>query len=214
MPTSAPGNNVAPTLGTGVSSLPPEGAGSPWGGPAANRAPTLGTGVSSLPPEGAGSPWGGPAVDRAPTLLRKPRACGFTLIELLVVIAIIAIASAGVTFALRDSADTRLEREAQRLAALLDSARAQSRSSGVPVRWTTTEGGFRFDGVTSRIALPTEWLYASTEARGQLPLILGPEPVIGRQEVLLTSSDSPARSLRVATDGLRPFAVSSPEAAQ
>ena len=30
--------NVAPTLGTGVSSLPPEGAVSPWGGPAAKRA--------------------------------------------------------------------------------------------------------------------------------------------------------------------------------
>ncbi len=28
---------LAPTLGTGVSSLPPEGAGSPWSGPAANR---------------------------------------------------------------------------------------------------------------------------------------------------------------------------------
>ena len=51
----------APTLHTGVSSLPPEGAVSPWGGPAENRAPTLRTGVSSLPPEGAVSPWGGPA---------------------------------------------------------------------------------------------------------------------------------------------------------
>ena len=30
--------DVAPTLGTGVSSLPPEGAVSPWGGPAAKRA--------------------------------------------------------------------------------------------------------------------------------------------------------------------------------
>jgi aminoglycoside/choline kinase family phosphotransferase len=40
--------DVAPTLDTGVSSLPPEGAVSPWGGPAAKRAPTLGTGVSSL----------------------------------------------------------------------------------------------------------------------------------------------------------------------
>jgi aminoglycoside/choline kinase family phosphotransferase len=59
--------DVAPTLGTGVSSLPPEGAVSPWGGPAATRAPTLGTGVSSLPPEGAVSPWGGPAATRAPT---------------------------------------------------------------------------------------------------------------------------------------------------
>ena len=56
--------NVAPTLGTGVSSLPPEGAlaalGRPGGG---SVAPTLGTAVSSLPPEGAlaalGRPGGG-----------------------------------------------------------------------------------------------------------------------------------------------------------
>ena len=64
--------NVAPTLGTGVSSLPPEGSVSPWGGPAAKLvvAPTLGTGVSSLPPEGSVSPWGGPAAKLvvAPTL--------------------------------------------------------------------------------------------------------------------------------------------------
>ena len=56
--------NVAPTLGTTVSSLPPEGAlaalGRPGGG---SMAPTLGTAVSSLPPEGAlaalGRPGGG-----------------------------------------------------------------------------------------------------------------------------------------------------------
>ena len=56
--------NRAPTLGTGVSSLPPEGAltalGRPGGG---SLAPTLGTGVSSLHPEGAltalGWPGGG-----------------------------------------------------------------------------------------------------------------------------------------------------------
>ncbi len=56
--------NVAPTLGTAVSSLPPEGAlaalGRPSGG---SMAPTLGTAVSSLPPEGAlaalGRPGGG-----------------------------------------------------------------------------------------------------------------------------------------------------------
>ena len=76
---------MAPTLGTGVSSLPPEGAcpalGRPDGWAVApsleDMAPTLGTGVSSLPPEGAcpalGRP-GGWAVassleDVAPTLL-------------------------------------------------------------------------------------------------------------------------------------------------
>ncbi|BEP46395.1 aminoglycoside phosphotransferase family protein [Variovorax sp. V116] len=59
--------NVAPTLGTGVSSLPPEGALAASGRPGGGSAPTLGTGVSSLPPEGAlaalGRPGGGSAPD-------------------------------------------------------------------------------------------------------------------------------------------------------
>jgi general secretion pathway protein H len=132
---------------------------------------------------------------------------GFTLIELLVVIAIIAIASAGVSFALRDSQATQLEREAQRLAALLESARAQSRSSGVPVRWYVTEQGFRFDGVPPN-TLPDQWLSEGIQVLGPAALQLGPEPIIGRQEVVLTSAAQPDRSLRIATDGLRPFAIS------
>jgi general secretion pathway protein H len=168
--------------------------------------------VSSLPPEGAGPPWGGPAAGLAPTHRESSR--GFTLIELLVVIAIIAIATAGVAFSVRDSADSRLEREAQRLAALLESGRAQSRSSGVPVRWTTTQGGFRFDGLPATTALPTEWLYDTTQAQGNLPLLLGPEPIIGRQEVQLTSGNAPGRSLLISTDGLRPFSVTTPEVPQ
>jgi general secretion pathway protein H len=131
---------------------------------------------------------------------------GFTLLELLVVIAIIAIATAGVSFALRDSQATQLDREAQRLAALFESARAQSRSSGVPVRWHTTAEGFRFEGVPAN-ALPGRWLSDTTEVRGTATLQLGPEPIIGRQEVVIGSSAAPDRSLRIATDGLRPFAV-------
>ena len=42
--------DIAPTLRTGVSSLPPEGANFPRGGPSENFTPTLHTGVSSLPP--------------------------------------------------------------------------------------------------------------------------------------------------------------------
>ena len=131
---------------------------------------------------------------------------GFTLIELLVVVAIIAIASAGVSFALRDSQATLLEREAQRLAALLESARAQSRSSGVPVRWYPTPGGFKFDGVPPT-ALPEHWLSDTTQVVGPATLQLGPEPIIGKQAVLLAASGAPERTMRVATDGLRPFAV-------
>src|SRR6478735_8957943 len=96
---------------------------------------------------------------------------GFTLIELLVVIAIIAIATAGVGFAMRDSQATQLEREAQRLAALLESARAQSRSSGAPVRWYVTDQGFRFDGVPPN-TLPERWLAEGTQVLGPATLQL------------------------------------------
>src|SRR3954469_10636300 len=89
------------------------------------------------------------------------RRAGFTLLELLVVIAIIAIASAGVAFALRDSSGVALERDAQRLGALLESARARSRLSGQPVRWVADGTGFRFEGLP-REALPTGWLAADT----------------------------------------------------
>lgn len=126
-------------------------------------------------------------------------------------VAIIAIASAGVSFALRDAQAVQLEREAQRLAALLESARAQSRSSGVAVRWYPVEGGFRFDGTPAN-ALPDHWLSDATQVSGSAMLLLGPEPIIGKQEVVLVSSELPGRSLRVATDGLRPFAVASGEA--
>jgi general secretion pathway protein H len=36
---------------------------------------------------------------------------------------------------------------------------------------------------------------------------LGPDPLIGRQEVVLHSLSQPADMLRIATDGARPFTV-------
>uniref|UniRef100_UPI0017FC3268 pilus assembly FimT family protein n=1 Tax=Methylibium sp. TaxID=2067992 RepID=UPI0017FC3268 len=56
-------------------------------------------------------------------MTRLPRAArGFTIVELLIVVAVIAIASSVAVLALRDPSATRLEREAARLAALLESA--------------------------------------------------------------------------------------------
>jgi general secretion pathway protein H len=135
---------------------------------------------------------------------------GFTLLELLVVVAVIAFATAGVSLALRDSAAQQLDREATRLAALLESARAQSRTSGSPVRWEPTSTGFRFSGLPAQ-ALPDAWLDAGIEVVRPVVLVLGPEPIIGPQAVELRVAAQPQRSLRVATDGLRPFAVQAPE---
>lgn len=133
----------------------------------------------------------------------------------MVVVAIIAIGTAGVVFAIPDGAQTALERDAQRLAALLDSARAQSRASGLSITWHATADGFMFEGLpqtrnksTGEMAvlstLPNNWLNPGTSADPATRLALGPEPIIARQEVVLSNA---GRTLTVATDGLRPFGI-------
>lgn len=133
-------------------------------------------------------------------------AAGFTLIELLVVVAIIAAATAGVSLAFRDGSGAQLEREGQRLAALFESARAQSRSSGRPVVWHAAQGGFRFEGLPEG-TLPAHWLDGSTVVQDGARVVLGPEPIIGRQAVVIASTAVPGRALRIATDGVRPFEI-------
>jgi general secretion pathway protein H len=140
-------------------------------------------------------------------------AFGFTLLELLVVVAIMALATAGVGFALRDSAAGNLEREAQRLTALLESGRAQSRMSGNPVRWRTTPTGFVFEGLPGS-TLADRWLNNDIHTAGTGYLVLGPEPIIGPQSIRLTSASQPERSLTISTDGVRPFAVMATSSAQ
>jgi general secretion pathway protein H len=140
---------------------------------------------------------------------------GFTLLELMVVVAIIALATATVSLALPDSNRDRLETEALRLSALLESARAQSRTSGVPVYWRSTSEGFEFLGLSTRKDAPNplagtrSWLQADTRAQVVLPadtanLVLGPEPLISAQRLQLQLG---TQTWTRATDGLGPFAV-------
>ena len=192
--------DMAPTLFTLCNTLPPGGAELARGGPSRRSlAPTLFTSSNTLPPEGAELARGGPS-------RRSLAHRGFTLLELLVVLAIMAMATAGVSLTLRDNSQTTLEREAQRLAALFESARAQSRASGVPVLWRPTPGGFGFEGLPPS-ALPGQWLDPGTTVRGTPTVQLGPEPIVGAQTVELFNRDMPQSVLRVTTDGLRPFAV-------
>ncbi len=141
---------------------------------------------------------------------RKHQA-GFTLLELLVVVAIVAMVSAGVGLSMRDASQVQLERDAERLASLLESARARSRVMGVPVRWRATPEGFKFEGLQAA-DLPENWLDANTRVApspdgSKVSLLLGPDPLIEPQELVLTSLAQPGKEVRLATDGVRPFAV-------
>jgi general secretion pathway protein H len=131
---------------------------------------------------------------------------GFTLLELLVVVAIMALATAGVSLAMRDGTQSQLERDGQRLAALLESARAQSRMTATTVVWRSTPNGFVFEGLPGA-AMPTAWLGADVVATSTAAVVLGPEPIIGPQRIRLASLSQPTRSLSIATDGVRPFTV-------
>lgn len=133
------------------------------------------------------------------------RGRGFTLLELLIVMALMALATAGVSLSLRDNSQTLLDREATRLAAVLEAARAQSRASGLALRWISIAGGYRLEGQPHTTV--TAWLDPLTQVRDPVTLVLGPEPLIGPQGVTLTHGSHPDRALRVATDGLRPFTV-------
>lgn len=149
-------------------------------------------------------------------ILPRRRAGGFTLIELMVVVALVAVAAGVVSLSLRDGTQDRLEREAARLTALLETARAEARAAALPVVWRPTpesaEHQFRFIGLPASRRLPTRWLDAEVLAQvegGRGTLVLGPEPLIGAQRVQLRIGE---QSLAIGTDGLQPFAVLAPVA--
>jgi general secretion pathway protein H len=148
---------------------------------------------------------------------------GFTLLELLVVLLLVAIASGVMTLALRDSDAGALEQEAARLAALLESARAESRVSGQPVSWRPLPPGgalaavasgvagppdFEFTGLGRRSTPPQQWLaVGQVQARvlaNEQRIWLGPDAVLPAQAVELRRG---RHVVRVASDGLGPFAA-------
>lgn len=159
-------------------------------------------------------PTSAPGSRAAPRAGARRRAAGFTLIELLIVVALVALTSGLVTLALRDPAANQLEVEAARLAALLESARAESRASGLAARWVPGRSAdaaadtpdFRFVGLPRALPLPGRWLDAEVTAEivGARTVRLGPEPMIGAQHIVLRLAD---RRIDLVTDGLGPFTV-------
>lgn len=140
---------------------------------------------------------------------------GFTLLELMVVVALIAITTAVVAFAIPDPSSTRLEREAARLSAVMESARTLARSGAMTVLWVPQpkgeEADYQFLGLPPALMPPLKWLTPEVRAEvvGGRSIVLGPEPVIGAQRVVLRLED---KQIEIATDGLGPFQVNSGDA--
>jgi general secretion pathway protein H len=133
---------------------------------------------------------------------------GFTLLELMVVLTIIAITAAVVSLSLRDSNATALEREADRVATLLELARTQSRASGVPWIANATPEGLVLRPVPANGEIkPQAWTNSGITAALSNPqglLVLGPEPIIPAQTITLSLAE---RKLSVGTNGITPFSV-------
>lgn len=143
------------------------------------------------------------------------RARGFTLVELLIVVALVALVSGLVSMAVRDPDASQLDQEAVRLIALLESARAEARASGLLARWEPVQrqsgqdgpvGDFRFVGLPDADQRPTRWLHEGVTATviGARAVQLGPEPIVAAQQLMLALN---SRQLMLATDGLGPFRV-------
>ncbi len=140
---------------------------------------------------------------------RRFRLGGFTLLELMVVVAIIAITAAVATLALPSPASYRLEREGARLIALLESARAEARAGGMTVLWipqgNTNDQDYQFMGLPAAAMPSLTWMEREVKAQvvGGRSVVLGPEPVIGAQRVVLSLDD---QQMVIGTDGLSSFA--------
>jgi len=136
---------------------------------------------------------------------------------MMVVLAIIAVGAALVALSIRDPAGTRLEHEAARLVALLESARTEARAGGLDVLWVPgadAQGdAFRFVGLPAAMALPTHWLDSAVSAQvvGAPVLQLGPDAILPPQRLVLSLED---RRLEIGSDGIGAFAVVAPQSGE
>lgn len=141
---------------------------------------------------------------------------GFTLIELLVVLVIVVSVVKGVGMAVVNRGSDSLDREAQRLAAVLEVARAQAQVSGTEIRVDISTDGFSVTRESVHEAVPstqsTPWLSQGTIGKvsgklGATSIQLGPEPFIDAQEIVLTNINVPSESVKLMTDGVGPFVI-------
>ena len=98
---------------------------------------------------------------------------GFTLIEVMVVVVIIAVLSAMLVFMAMPGDAELAEKEARRLAALLELASAETRASGESIAWSPESDGYSFwqrsdDGEWTRF--PEASIYRQRSFGGRVEL--------------------------------------------
>lgn len=145
-----------------------------------------------------------------PARAARSAGTGLTLIELLVVLALVALVTGMVALSARPSLSSQLQREGERLAVWLESARAQARVENKRVQGRVVPGGVELWGATPPGAPRPQlaWLSEDTlPAPGDVRLVLGPEPILPAQSLRLTSQAQPELQVLVVTSGVGPWRV-------
>ena len=137
------------------------------------------------------------------------RARGFTLIELLVVLLLVALGSSLVALSLRDTPQHQLEREADRLISLLETARAQARSRSTPLLWQADDQGYAIRPVnpptsyvaaTEQVGQSLNWLSPGTRAEPAW-LVISAEPVQAPLRLQLIHTGAVTSRLTLGSNG-------------
>ena len=83
----------------------------------------------------------------------------------------------------------------------------QAIDEGVPVKTILEEGLLSGMSIIGEKFKNNEVLVPEVLVAARAMVLLGPEPIIGAQELVLRTAAQPELALRIATDGVRPFAV-------
>ena len=133
---------------------------------------------------------------------------GFTLIELMVVLLVLALSSSLVVMGTRDTAQQTLEREADRLINVLETARAQARSNSTALLWQSDARGYSISALTNpdiQQAFHT-WYLPGTRSEPS-SWVISAEPVQSAMRLNLLIDGAPNLRMSIATDGAASFKV-------
>lgn len=117
---------------------------------------------------------------------------GFTLIEVMVVVVIIAVLSSMLVIVAMPGDAARADKEARRLAALLELASAEARASGQSIAWSPEGDGYSFwqrsdDGEWARFPETSVYRHRSFDGRAEFREVLFDARVLPQGDLITLS---------------------------